>query len=184
MDVRLIKKEVEALPQIGGIIAQFQQQWLRPVEKEFIQAYSSPVQQQLRQQARDIRILLQKLADQQVIQDKLHHHARQVLELKLSKLQQHTKKSQILARGLLQDKVFNIQQTIHDVQEMAGYSQELQQKAQELQAVLDEQGSLELQLAYHDLPHQRLFQELTGVCQKQQRLLQNLGKAFLLAVRE
>lgn len=184
MDVRRIKKEVEALPRILRLVEQAQKEWLRPLEQELINGCSLPVQQLLRQHTRDIRLLLQKLAEQQPVQEKLHLHARQVLELKLSKLQRNNGQSKVLAKRFLEDKVFNIQQTIQDVKEMTANSQEVGRKADILHAFLDKHGSLELQLRYHDLPQRRLLGELHSLCQQQQRLLQDIGNAFVTMVRE
>lgn len=184
MQIKAVKKEVEALPEIPKQIELLQKEWIRPVKDIFLPQLDSPSRNALKKELNLFNKTLDNLQFGENIHNKLRQQARYLVELKLTTFNGDNFKQKILTNQLLNDDLFNIKQTISDIKSFESEVEELNQQYQEINYLLQQGLSLEEHVSYHDLPHKIILQNLSDVSKKQMKIIKQLGKEFVDLTRK
>src|SRR3989338_2014847 len=186
MSLREIKKEVDSLPSIYEHVNSIHQEWLRPLQNSphsFLEDLDVSTRKEVKQRLNFMKSSLDEIKLGQAINEKLKHQARQLLELKITAFNGDKNKSKVLKNGLLHDEVFNIQQTIADIQEFNQLTQKVSQHYEEIGRILEQNLRLEKSVIYQELPHKIHFKKLQEMAFHQKELVHKLGTEFLLLAK-
>lgn len=186
MSLREVKKEVDELPNIPEHVNKINTGWLRTLQHpdhSFLEDLDSATKKEVKQKINLLKNSLEEIKLGQVIHEKLKHQARQLVELKITAFNGDKNKSKILKNGLLHDEVFNIQQTIAEIQEFSYLTQKVTQHYEEIGRILEQNLCLEKSVIYQELPHKIHFKRLQEMAFKQKELVHKLGTEFLMLAK-
>ena len=189
MDLKELKGEVEQLHNMSQCIDRFKASWIAPLRKNsnlqfsFIAQLPTLVQDQLQNQLLPFHNSLEQLRSFQVVNEKLSHIARNLIELKLSTLRGEKQKSNQIVHHLLHDDFIQVRATLAQVKALNVQLQALSTQYQHINGSLEPHLRLEDQLAFSSLPHQRYWQELQRGALRQQDVATKLGNHFMKLVK-
>ena len=190
MELRELKKEVYELADLEKLSKNFQDNWIKPIKSNtnthlpFLQNLAAEIKLELNQRLKHLHENWEYIKSAQVINQKLAHHIRYLIELKLTTFNGDSQKSKLITNSLLNDDFFNLKQTIHQVQELEKHLGEFSQGYQELNEFLHPHLSLEEGIFFSELPHQKHLQKLKDTSQQQKKIIKHLGNHFLHLVKE
>ena len=127
MDLRDVKKEVEALPDINSTLKQFQNSWIKPIRKNtnkhisFINELDKNDKNEMNEKILGLNESIVNIKSSQVINEKLKHYARYLIELKLTTFNDNQAKSKVITNQFINDKFLNIKGTIREVKNFFAY---------------------------------------------------------------
>ncbi len=187
MDLRELKKEAQSLPSISEQLRKFQLSWVKPLRAKtslVLAHLDKTTQQELKRKLSGMNPLFSALRGSHFLQEKLQQQSRSLVELKLNALQGNQPRCQQLIQLLIKDPVFNIKQTLLEVQQLERHLSQLAREYSALNASLEEQLSLEGALLYSDLPHQQHLLNLHQTAQQQKNLARKIAEQFVALTRE
>ena len=161
MDLREIRKEVNSLPNIQKDLKNFKDNWVKPFKKNtnlhlpFLKDLDKDTKKELNQKLLLLQNTLKDIGESQVINDKLQHYSRYLIEMKLSTFNGDEMKSEVLSNQMLNDDFMNIKNTITEVKSFAERVENLQQQYEEVSELLHQNLSLDQIIYFMDLPHKK-----------------------------
>ncbi len=190
MELKEIKKEVHCLPSVEENLKLFRENWIKPLRESsnqhlpFLKQLDEETKKELNWRLHTLKSTLENLQAGQMINDKLGHHARDLIELKLTLFNGDRQKSEVLTNLFLNDDFLSLKQTIREVQDFNEATRELTEQYQEINELLQKKLSLEEVLFYLDLPHKLYLFNLSKTAQKQKTIIRELGRHFVSISRE
>ncbi|MFH1275588.1 MAG: hypothetical protein ABIH82_00590 [Candidatus Woesearchaeota archaeon] len=186
MRLRDVKQQIEDLPNIHEKVEMIHKEWIRPLQSPihaFLDNLGFEEKKALKQKLNSIKNDLNEIKVSQSINERLGHQARLLVELKLSSFKGDKTQSKILKNDILKDDIFNMTQTIYDIQEFEKMTQKVSQNYEEIGRILEQNLNLEKTIIYHELPHKIHFKRLQEMAFKQKELVHQLGKEFVMMAR-
>lgn len=190
MDLRALRKEVQSLPEINDNLEKFQQHWLKPLRPNtnmhlpFLKNLNSSLKQELKKKLELFHDHFYALKKAQSLQERLRFSLRQVMELKLTKLNGDTTKAQMIINTLLRDDFMNIQKMIAEVRDLEQDIHTVEKLYDEINSLLQKNLSLEESLVLMDMPHKKHFHNFINAAQQQKVIIQKMGKHFVSLAKE
>ncbi len=189
MVLRELKREVERLQDVGRHVEQFQEHWVKPLNKTnghlpFLQNLSPATKKELQEKLIRFHHQLNGLRGNQAITDKLQQYTRYLIEMKLTTLNGDRNKSSMITKRMLSDDVLNIRQTIEEVQQFEDSMKGLAEQYEEINELLQKSLSLEEMLFYLELPHRKYLVGLQKTAEKQKKIVRDIGHHFVKLAKE
>jgi len=190
MELRELRKEVHELTDLDKLSKQFQDSWIKPLKSNtnihlpFLQNLSPEVKQELNHQILNLKENWNYIKSAQIINQKLAHHIRYLIELKLTTFNGDEQKSKVITNSLLNDDFFNIRQTIQQVQSFEEHLKKFSKGYHQLNDYLHQNLKLEDGILFTELPHQKHFNKIKSVAQQQKKIVRHLGNHFIYLVKE
>ena len=169
MDLRDVKKEVEALPDINNTLKQFQDSWIKPIRSNtnqhlsFINKLSHEDKVEMNNKLLGLNESILNIKSSQVINEKLKQYARYLIELKLTTFNDNKEKSKVITNQFINDEFLNIKGTIREVKNFDTHVNNLHQQYHEINQLLQKKLSLEETVMFMELPHYRYLKSLLKI---------------------
>jgi hypothetical protein len=190
MDLRVIKKEVEALPNLEKSMREFQNSWLKPIRKNtnqhlpFLKDLDNETKNQLTNKLLGLNESISLIKNSQVINEKLKHYSRYLIELKLTTFNNNQEKSKVITNQFLNDEFLNIKRTIHEVKHFDNHVQNLQEQYHEINDLLHKQLSLEETVFFMNLPHLKYLSTLVKTADKHKTITRHIGRHLVALTKQ
>ena len=190
MDLREMKKEVQALPSIKKEVENFQESWLKPVRSNtnthlpFLQNLPNEIKKELNQKLASFNSTLHQVKKSEEILTKLNTYSRYLIELKLTQFRGNEEKSRIITNSLLNDDFLNMKQTITEVKSFEDNAKLLSKQYEEVSELLRKHLSLEEMVFYMNLPHLKYLATLVKTSSEHKRIVRRMGREFVSLARE
>lgn len=187
MSLRELKKEVELLPPLKQTIQQFEEGWIKPLRKNtnrqfpFLQTIPQITKKETNLQLQNFQQNVRQLND---IKEKLHYHARKLIELKLHLLRNHRHQAHNLRVSFLHDDVFSIKQTMAEVKQFRKQLSGISRQYNEILENLQQHLTLEQTITLLEQPHRQHIQKLQKLGFQQQQLAHALRKEFFITTEQ
>ena len=183
MELKQIKEEIHALPEIQETLAKFQENWFRPLHQNnahfpFIKGLDRQTKTELIQHLAFLQPHLQVLSDSQILPDRLHHHAHNLVELKLTTFNGDRKKAKMLVNDLGHKESW-IKRTLAQVNNLHTSLLHLSQQYEEVNRLLEKKLSLEEMVYYMSLPHRKYLGTLLKTADHHQKIVRDLSHHFM-----
>ena len=120
----------------------------------------------------------------QSINNKLLHHSRYLIELKLTTFNGDKSRGKMLTNHLLNDDFINIQQTITDIKEFDLSINSLDSKYKNISGLLNNHFSLEENISFSEANFLFQINSLKKIVDKQKELVKLLGGSFVELVNQ
>ena len=190
MDLREIKKEAESLHNIEKNLKQFQNNWIKPLKKNsnkhlpFIKDLDENVKAELQQRLTKLNNTIQEIESAQMINEKLKHYSRYLIELKLSTFNDNTQKSEIITNQVLNDDFMNLKNTLTQIKAFESNVDNLHHQYHEVNDLLHKHLSLEETLFFMEMPHLKYLSNLLEISKNHQKISRNIGKNMIALIKE
>src|SRR3989344_5574553 len=190
MDLRQLKKEAHALPNLSEHLAKFQQFWIKPIktntnkELPFLQNLSATQKQEINSKIDLLKKKIKEVEQAQVVNQKLQEYARYLIELKLTTLNGNHSKGKYITQLLLQDQFLNTTQIIDDIKLLEKNFKSITYKYHHINELIHKGASLDEAVHFMHLPHQEHLQMFLQASRKQKNLVKHLGNQFIGLVKE
>lgn len=184
MDLRQLKKEVEALSDSSQDIQLLKETWLASLQNEFFPHLPAQQQKVIREFLKTTRTLLEQVTVGQHISLRLRSQARLLMELKLCQLLQDHKKAQLLAKKLGTDELLRFSSTLQDIRSLRQAIIQLQQQEKIFTSQLEHHLPLENKISYHEMQKCLPWKSLQQRADQQERLTSILGKQYLSLAKQ
>ena len=190
MDLRALKKEVQSLPNVEENLKQFQDNWIKPLRTNtnshlpFLKKLDPEVRLLLNKKLARFHEDITKIKHGQMINEKLNHSARYLIEMRLTELQGNNSKAKMIINRLLNDDFFNLKGTINEIHHFAADIDKLSKQYNEINGLLQKNLSLEDNLFFTELPHKKHLTNLIKISKKQKEIVHTLGKSFISLARK
>lgn len=190
MEIKELKKEVESLNNLSGELKKFQDNWIQPLRKNsnshlpFINGLDQNIKQKLQQKLIALQPILEKINSSQVIQDKLNHYSRYLVELKLSTFNGDKEKPKVISHQVLNDDFLSLKQTLAEIKILEASLTHLQREYQEINQMVSKYLNLENALFFMDLPHQKYLNNLLQTSKRQKELSRRIGTHLISMIKE
>ena len=190
MHLREIKKEAEKLTDISKIVNDFNGRWLKPIRRNTNSRFPSLQNISVEERKKINRLLtefdrdLQEISFNQSINNKLLHHSRYLIELKLTTFNGDKSRGEMLTNHLLNDDFINIQQTITDIKEFDLSINSLDSKYKNISGLLNNHFSLEENISFSEANFLFQINSLKKIVDKQKELVKLLGGSFVELVNQ
>lgn len=190
MDLRELKKEVQGLPNLEKTFHHFQDSWIKPIKSNtnshlpFLQQLPEEAKQELNQRLARSKETLEVLKTAQLINQKLAHHIRYLIELKLTTFNGDKHKSEVITNSFLNDDFFNFKGTIAQIKNFNQQLKEFSRDYEEINGFLQQHLSLENGIYFTELPHHKHLNTFKETAKKQEQIVNQLGKHFVDLAKE
>lgn len=185
MDVRELRKEVNALPQLSANVQKFQTNWLRPIRSNtnqhapYINDLSNETKKQINTKLQSIQEHLSNIKNADQINDKLSMYMRYLVELKLANMQDNHSKAQVLSNRLASDDVLKMSTTISQIKQAQVSVSLIKNHYEEINDLLSKELSLDQTVHFLELPHQRYLATLLKTTQNHSKIISQIGRHFV-----
>ncbi len=189
MDLRELKKEAYALPNIEKEARSFQESWIKPLRTNtnshlpFIKSIDQETRLQLNKRLAYFHKTIDEIKQGQMINERLQDFSRYLVEMKLTQIQGDSLKTKVLARRMIEDDFFSLRQTISDIKEFEGKMLRMKKEYHEINDILHKNLSLDETLFFMNLPHGSHLNGMWRTSQKQKKIIKELGKHFVSLVK-
>ena len=192
MDLKELKKEVQNLPNIEHTTKKFREHWLKPFHKdahipvhfEFLKNLDSLDRAVINKLLAETKTHLDTIQGSQIINEKLHQLARQLVELKLTNFNGDTKKAKQITNRLVNDEVLSISKTVEEINDFEERVAKISDHYQEINILLDKRLSLEEALYYMEIPHHNYLQTLQKTAQHHKTIARAIERQFTAITKE
>ncbi len=186
MDLRELRKEVQALPSADSALQQLRQQWLIPLSPKnpLLDSLNGEHKRELRQKVASVHKIMAEVREDAVIRERLARHAKYLVELKLTAFNGDAQKSMLLINHLLYDEEGSIHNLVAAVKRHDAALRSLQEAYNDITNFLNRHLNLEGRTAYHAYQHKRSVEQLATLARQQQKLAHALGSSFVALARE
>ena len=190
MDLRQIKKEVEGLPDINATLKQFQNQWIKPIRKNtnqhvpFVNKLNRNDKVEMNEMLLGLNDSILNIKSSQVINEKLKHYARYLIELKLTTFNNDHAKSKTITNQFINDEFFNIKGTIREVKNFDNHVNNLHQQYHEVNQLLHKKLSLEETVMFMELPHYRYLNSLLKIAGNHKKIIRHIGRHLVSLTKQ
>ena len=187
MELRDLKKEVRDLPKVKDDLKQFKHNWFKPLKEKNISSMQS-LPENIKKDVDQRLVIVQKLmgdiAQSQVIHDKLQQYSRNIVELKLTQLQNDPSKAKMITSRLLNDDFLRMEDTIQQVNALDTDLKELTQQYNIVNDLLHRELSLEETVFLMDLPHKKYLMNLVAIADNKKKIVRHLGRHFVKLAKQ
>ncbi len=189
MDLRELKKETSALPDLSEHLQKFQQSWVKPIRANtnknlpFLQNISEKRKQEINDNLFAFQQKLKEIGSAQVVNQKLQEYARYLIELKLTTLNGNKNKASYITKLLLQDEFLSITSLIHDIKYLEKNIKSATYRYSHINDLVQKGAPLEEAVQFMHLPHKNHLQALLSTSRKQKTLVKHLGEHFISLVK-
>ncbi|MFA6460740.1 MAG: hypothetical protein WCV90_00605 [Candidatus Woesearchaeota archaeon] len=188
IELKEIKKEILALPSIQDNLQRFQDSWFKPLSQNnlhlpFIKGLDPGTKQELNQVLLSVQDHLQQIQLSDQINDRLHRHAHQLVELKLTSFNGDRKKSKMLTNDLSKDDT-SIHRTVNHIQRFKSSTLALAHHYEEVSQLLEKKLSLEEAVFYMSLPHKKYLTNLLKIADHHEKIVRDLSHHFVTIADE
>ncbi len=190
MELKELKKEVLALPELRKHLKGFQESWIKPIQKNsnpnlsFLNRLDEKTKAEINQKLAVTQIHLQQAHSAHDLHERLHSHATQLVELKLTTFNGDSRKAAALTNLMLHDDYHSLNKTVSQAKSLHESLSQLHKQYEEVNQLLSQKLSLEEMVYYMGLPHKRYLQNLLKLGQQQQRITRDLGRHFVSIAQE
>ena len=175
MDLRELKREVEALPSL----AETSQKLLQKVR--LLSNFSPELQKEIDVKKKVMQHHIEEMAVAEHIRQRLQQQARLVVELKLAALQQDREKAGLIKEQLLHDEWCNFSYTLEQIKGLEQQAARLCVFYYDFSDFMQKNASLEHSLAF--MEEQKAMKEMVAVIKLYKKLAFQLGKEFVNLAR-
>ena len=180
MDLKGLKREVEALPNIKEKVEKVKLDFLMPLQSpSFLEGLNSGKRIEVKEKLAIFRKQLEEVSLGQGIHERLREQARYLVDLKLTTFNGDKEKAKMLTNQLLHDDLFNFQQALDDIKQWEKQLANLFQQYYGVTELLQNNLSLEYSIQLLESPHQQTIKDLLTISKKQRELVQGLGREFV-----
>ncbi len=190
MDLRDLKKEASALPDLSIHLQKFQQSWIKPIRANtnkhlpFLQKIPESKKQEINDKLYAFQQKLKELEHAQMVNHKLQEYAKYLIELKLTTLNGNKNKAQYIINHLVQDQFLNTSNLLHDIKYLEKNVKSIVYKYHHLNEVIQKEAPLEEAVHFMHLPHKEHLQSLLSASRKQKLLAKHLGEHFVSLAKQ
>lgn len=190
MDLRDLKKEVNALPNLSEHLQKFQQHWIKPIKANtnkhlpFLQNLSEQKKQEINNKLFAVQQKIKELERANIVNQKLQEYAHYLIELKLTTLNGNKNKATYIINHLLQDEFMSTKNLLHDIKYLEKNVKSMSYKYHHLNELLHQEAPLEEAVHFLHLPHREHLQTLLSASRKQKILAKHLGEHFLALAKQ
>jgi hypothetical protein len=190
MELKELKKEVLALPELRKHLKSFQESWIKQIKDNsnqhmpFLNRLDSKTKAELNQKLAAAQPHLQQAHSAHDLHERLHSHATQLVELKLTTFNGDSRKAAALTNLMLHDDYHSLNKTVSQAKSLNESLSQLHKQYEEVNQLLSQKLSLEEMVYYMGLPHKRYLQSLLKIGQQQQRITRDLGRHFVTIAQE
>lgn len=190
MDLREIKREVAALPDVSKTVDNFSQSWVRPIRSNtnshlsFLQNLPDETKRSLNTQLVKAHQTATRLRNSAHLKDKLHRYTRSMVDLTLSQMQDNPGKTRMITNQLLNDDFFSLPKTIQEVRDFDNDVSTLSGLYHNINDLLHDHLSLEQTVMFMELPHYRYLQTLMKTSQQQKFIVRDIGHHFVSVTKK
>ena len=185
MELRELKKEVHALPNVKENIEDFQENWVRPIRSNtnshlpFLTNLSKELKKDVNRKMFEFHETLSEVKKGEFLHGKLRSYARYLIEMKLDTLRGNNTKSNLITNLLLNDDALSMKQTIAEVKSFDHSVKKMSKQYEEINTLLQKKLSLEEALFLMELPHKRYVYNLLETSKKQKKIVRHIGRHFV-----
>jgi hypothetical protein len=185
MDLRELKKEVQALTSLEEDLHDFRENWIRPIRSNtnlhlpLLNILDEKTKKALNQQFSSLQPTFSIIRSGQQVNEKLSSYVRYLIELKLTTLNGDKNKFKMLINHLIKDDFHNLQKTINEIKLLESSLVSLKQNYSQINQQLEEKLPLEGKLFLMDPKHKNSLLKIELTIKKQKELVQLLGKHFV-----
>lgn len=185
MDLRELKKETSALPDLSEHLQKFQQSWVKPIRANtnknlpFLQKISENKKQEINDNLFAFQQKLKEIEQAQVVNQKLQEYAKYLIELKLTTLNGNRTKASYITKLLLQDEFLSTKFLIQDIKYLEKNVRSMAYKYHHINELVQKEAPLEEAVQFIQLPHKEHLQALLSASRKQKALVKHLGEHFI-----
>ncbi len=190
MDLRDVKKEVEALPDMNNTFKQFQNSWIKPIRSNtnqhlsFINKLTNEDKVEVNNKLLGLNESIINIKSSQVINEKLKQYARYLIELKLTTFNDNKEKSKVITNQFINDEFLNIKGTIREVQNFDNHVNNLHQQYHEINQLLQKKLSLEETVMFMELPHYRYLKSLLKIAGDHKMIIRDVGRHLVSLTKQ
>lgn len=182
MDLLSLKKEVEQLGSIQKDLKLFQDTWFKLVSSPksvFLQNLSGEKKEETGKRIKELKESIPHLEEADLLNEKLRSYVHHLVELKLTSLRGDERKSQIITNHLLYDEYLSLSRAIGELKAFYRNLNSLSLNYNYLNEIFREKMTLEESLPFLDASHRRSLANIRKVLQQQEKIVTELGKAFI-----
>ncbi len=181
MELRELKKEVQALPALEGEVRKLRDSWVRPLQNGALSSIDPELRKNIHRRVGLLQPVLKELRKRQIIHEKLQQQARQLIELKLSSFRGDGEQCRAIMQHLLTDDFFSLRGTIREIRECGELISYVRREYHAVNTMVHKHLPLEEALALHDTAHthSRALKKLSAISQKQKEAVRDIGREFL-----
>ena len=190
MDLREIKKEAESLHNIEKNLKQFQNNWIKPLKKNsnkhlpFIKDLDENSKKQIHDKISQLKNTFEEIKSCQVINEKLKHYSKYLIEMKLSTFNDNQQKSQVITNQFLNDDFMNLKNTLNQIKAFESNVNHLHQQYHEVNDLLHKRLSLEEAVFFMEIPHLKYLHNLLQVTKDHKTISRHIGKNMIALIKE
>ncbi len=190
MDLREIKTEISSLPGVAESLQKFQDSWIKPVKANankhipFLKELSPKAGKEIDLQLNSLQKIMEEIKYSQVINQKLSHFSRYLVELKLTTFNGDLQKQKSIIKLLQGDDYLKMQNIIKDIQQFESNIKALRKEYNKINSLLQKELPLEDSVLFMGLPHQAHLNELSNISSRHKSLARHLEEQFISMVKE
>lgn len=192
MNLRELKKEVKALLNIEHNVKKFKENWPKPKllrtntnnHLSFLNDLHPEFKKALNKKLSSAKEDLDYIQYSQMINEKLFHYARYLIELKLTTFNDDRRKSKLITNRFLNDDFLNLKETIFQIKSFENCVKNLSEHYDDVNQLLNKNLSLDERVIFLNLPHKHYLNNLKDISQKQKTIVKELGKHFIDLVKQ
>jgi|GEM_PF-1194867 len=188
LELKELKKEIQALPSVQENLTHFQENWFRPLNQNnlhlpFLKGLDSRTKQELHSILLSAQEHLQNIQQAEEINNRLHRHAHHLVELKLTSFNGDRKKAKMLSNDLSKDEN-SLPHTVNQIREFQSSTQALAHHFEEVNQLLEKKLSLEEAVFYLSLPHKKYLMTLVKTANRHEKIVRDLSHHFITIAEE
>jgi len=190
MDLKDIRKEVDSLHHIEENLNKFKDNWIKPIKKNsnkhlpFMKNLNQDSKKEIHNKILNLKNTFDEIKSSQIINDKLKHYSRYLIELKLTTFNEDQHKSEVITNQLLNDDFMNFKNTLTQIKALEGNVEHLQQQYHEVNDLLHKHLSLEEAVFFMEIPHLKYLHNLLQITKNHKVISRNIGTNMIALIKE
>ena len=190
MELKEIRKEVDSLHNIEENLKNFQNNWLKPIRKNsnkhlpFIKDLDQKAKIELQQKLANLNNTIEEIKSSQMINEKLKHYSKYLIEMKLSTFNDDQEKSKVITNQFLNDDFMNLKNTLTQIKAFESNVNYLHQEYHHINELLHKHLTLEEALFFMEMPHLKYLNNLLELAKNHQKISRNIGKNMIALIKE
>ncbi len=189
MDLRELKREVQALPDLSECAETFHSHWVKPLRSNtnknfpFLNQLSAETKSALNTKLLTAQKNISQIKQSQLINQKLSAYSHYLIELKLTTLNGNKAKFKFIAHHLLHDEFLKLQNIVIDIKNFEENIITLSKIYKEVNKQLEKNLALDESISVMDLPHQKYLLSLSDTCKKQKIIVRQMSQHLASLVK-
>ncbi|MBU0470313.1 MAG: hypothetical protein ABIG52_03440 [Nanoarchaeota archaeon] len=185
MDLKELRRECHELASVPELLQEFQNSWIKPIRKNtnrqipFINKLSEETKTEINRRLALIKKNLEDINRGQIINQKLTHTSRYLIEFKLTTLNGDVNKRKMITNLLLHDDFVKIKNTLIDIKEFEENLKEITKQYNNINKILLKKLKAKDTATFQNLPHKKNLKKLTDLSKKHQVIAEHIGNQFV-----